>query len=59
MKEQQDGLQAEIDEMKNQIYNDNSEPKEPLSSTPSQKDLKDYSTKLQAEFLQSDQLIKQ
>lgn len=59
MKEQQDGLQAEINEMKNIIYEENTEPKEPLSTTPSQKDLKDYSTKLQAEYLQSDQLIKQ
>jgi hypothetical protein len=35
MKEQQDGLQAEINEMKNIIYEENTEPKEPLSTTPS------------------------
>ena len=59
MKEQADGLQSEIDEINNLLLESQTKEKMPsMPEIPSQKDLKDYSNKLQNEFLKSAILTK-
>jgi hypothetical protein len=61
MKEQAEGLQQEIEEVKAILINktkaDGAED-DNLSCAPSEQDLKEYSSKLQEELLNSDQTIK-
>lgn len=49
MKEQAEGLQSEIDEVQKLIMESTMKPE--VEQAPSQKDLKDYSSKLQSELL--------
>lgn len=61
MKEQAEGLQAEIEDIKAMLIAEtaaNADDDGGLSCAPSEKELKDYSSKLQAELLNSDQTIK-
>ena len=59
MNEQADGLQNEIDDLQGFIMkSSNTEDEQKSTPSPTQKDLKDYSNKLQDEFLNSDQNIK-
>lgn len=51
-------MKAEITEVKNLIMQSNSSRDPAEIIVPSQKDLKDYSSKLQQEYLKSDQTVK-
>ena len=57
MKEQAEGLQSEIEDIKGILLNKTAakpEEDDAVSCAPSEKELKDYSSKLQAELLNSD-----
>lgn len=61
MNEQAEGLQNEIEDIKTKLMNSTNEQQESenrLNSVPSEKELKDYSSKLEAQLLNSEKTIK-
>ncbi len=59
MQEQAEGLKAEISQLQELIMKSNEDPPEDeLNSSPSQKDLMDYSKKLETALVESDQALK-